>query len=127
MVRASAIHQLAFCIKTFTSKTVCSFVFAEVNISGIIDFLQDLLDDLDVNGVCRAYEIVIFYVEFRPQRFEQLTDLFRIDKWTQALILGRSDHLVAMFIRSRKKVGLLAAHPVESIKDIGHNRRVSMT
>ena len=127
VVRASAIHQFAFCIKTFTPKTVCAFVFAEVDISCIIDLLQDFLDYPGVGRGCCAYEIVILYVEFRPQGFEKLSDLVHIDKWTQALLLGRSDHLVTMFIGSCQKVGLLAAHPVESIQDIGHNRGVSMT
>ena len=127
VVRTSPVYQLTVCVETLTSKTVCAFVFAEVDIFSIIDFLQDFLDHLHVGRVCGAYEVIIFYVEFRPQRFEKITDLVRINQRTQAFSLGCLHYLVTMFICPCQKIGLTTAHPVESIQDIGYHCGVGMT
>ena len=59
MVRAFTVNQLAFGVKTFATETVLSLILAEIDISLVVDFLQDYFDDLYMLRIGGPDEMIV--------------------------------------------------------------------
>ena len=66
MVRTLAVDKLALGIETFTPKAVQPLVFTEVNIPGIINFLQNHFNNSHVLFVCCADKMIVGDIKLWP-------------------------------------------------------------
>ena len=100
MIRALGVDQLTLEIETFASKAVKSFIFAEINVTLVINFLQYLFNNSNMRFVSCADKMVVFNAEIGPEILKELADFIDIGSGTKVFLFGCTNDLVPMFIRA---------------------------
>jgi hypothetical protein len=59
VIGAFAVHQFPFGVEALAAEAVEPFVFAEIDVAGVVDALQDLLHHSHVGRVGGADEVVV--------------------------------------------------------------------
>ena len=67
MIGTEPVHELFFSVESFAAYAVVSLIFSEVDISGVVDLLENQSDCVDVVCICGPDEIIIVDGKLRPQ------------------------------------------------------------
>ncbi len=126
VIRTFAVDQFPFSIKALTSEAVLPFVFTEINVARIVDFLKNSTDDLHMGSIGCTDEVIVVDIEFRPECSKQIADLIDIGPGAQIFLFSRSYDLVSMFVGSREEINFCRAHGMKAGNDIGDNGGVGM-
>jgi hypothetical protein len=126
VVRATAVDQFPLGVKAFAPEAIKAFVFAEIDVAGIVDTLQDRLYHCHMARVGGADEIIVGNVQLRPQFPEKAADLIHVLPRRPVLLLGGADDFVSMLVRAGEKIGLVTGHGVKPPDHIRCNGGVGM-
>ena len=126
MLRAKTVFQFLLGIETFAAGAVVAAVFAEINISLVVNALEEGLNGSFMRGIGRPDELVVFYAQFGPQGL--IFGGNAVHKLLRRLAgLGRGfDNLVSVFVRPREHTGIFSAHAVKTLERIRHKGGVGV-
>ena len=74
MIRAFAVYKLSVGIESLAPETVLPFVFTEIDLPLVVNFLKHLFDDRNVIFFSGSNKVTVSDVELRPEVFELSTD-----------------------------------------------------
>ena len=125
LVLALAVHELARLLELLAADAVVALVLARVDVSGVVEVLQELLHVRLVAGIGGADEVVVGEVDGLEQRLPRLGDelvgpLLRRD----AVRRGRAEDLLPVLIGTGEHPGVFAALAVPACDDVGGDLRV---
>ena len=126
-VRAFSAIQLRFSPKSFARRTVPAFIFAFINISLIVQLLEDLLNGCDVAFIRSPNKAVVGYAQDFPQfldsRYDPVDVLFR----RNSVFLRLPLNLEAVLVGACKKHDVIALKPSVPGLGVGRNRCIRMS
>ena len=120
-------HQLGRRPEGFAGRAVHALIFAFVNISLIVEFLEDFLHDLLVAGLGGADEIVVVDVHQFPQLLGLGHDFVHVFLGRYAGFRGLGFDLLAVFVGAGEEVGVIAQHLLEPGHGIRRHGGVGVT
>src|SRR5690625_2980448 len=126
MVGALAVDELLLGVVALAGNTVEAAVLAEVDVAGVVDALQDLLDDLLVAVLAGADEVVVADAQVFPDILEACGDLVGVLPRAHAGGLGCLLDLLAVLVGTREEVGVIAAQAVEAGYDVNQRGGVGV-
>ncbi len=78
MVRTLAVHKFTLSVEALASKTVKPFIFTEVYVSRVVNFLKDLLYHCYMRRIGGSDKIIVLYIKFGPQVLKKCADIVNI-------------------------------------------------
>jgi len=126
VVGAFAVNEFALRVKPFTAYAVEPPVVAEVDISRVIDVLQDGLHHPDVLRVGGANKTIIPNIQGRPGIAKHPADAVGVTLGVHPGSPRRLHDLVAVFVRPGEEESPVAEEAVKTAHDVGDNGGVSM-
>ncbi len=121
VIRAKPIHELFLRIEPLASEAIQSTVFAERNITRIVDFLQNVLHGAHMVRICGANETIGMDMELRPQLPELLTDAIHESLGRLLAGSGAPCNLVSMFIGSGQEIRAQAQQAMVARQSVCQN------
>ncbi len=126
MIGTLPVNQFLFHVKAFAAHAVVSFIRTEINISRIVDFLQDVADGFHVVWVRGADEIIVGDGKLRPQTAKLGADAVGVFLRGDACFAGGLGDFIAVLIRSRHKKSFAPRHAGVSRQNVGDDGGVGM-
>ena len=124
MLGTLAIHELGFRLEGLTTDAVQPRVRVLVDVTVVVDPLDEVLDEPLVALVGRADEEVVVGVDEPRQLSPGLGDLVDVRLRVETLLLGHPIDLGGVLVRPGEEERRLAALLVMARKDVGRDRRV---
>ena len=126
MLGAEAVFQLFFGVETFAAVAVMATELAEIDVAGVIHFLQKVLHRALVRLVGGAHETVVGNAQLWPERLKASTDGVHEFLGGLALLFGGLHYLVAVLVRAGQKQCVLPLEFVKAGQRIRHHRGVGV-
>ena len=126
-VRAFAVNKLALRPERLAGCAVLALVFALVDIACVIEFLEDLLNGLDVIIVSRSDVTVIGDSECSPELLEVVDDSVNISLGCNAFLFCLLLYLLAMLVSTGQEHYVIALHSLHSRDAVACDRRVAVS
>jgi hypothetical protein len=127
MIRTLAIHQFPLGVETFTSDTIQSFIFAEIDVAVVINAVKNQPHRFLMNGISGANKMIMGYVQPGPQITEHPADSIRVLLRRLASFFRRDYDFFSMLIRAGKKKSFQTAKLVKTIKNIRHKSGIGVS
>ena len=125
--RTLAVYQLGFCPEAFAWCTVFSLILALVDITLVVQFLEDFLYSFNVI-IIRCPDIaVITDVHIRPKALECFYDFVYIFLWGNAFFSGFLFDFQTVFIGTGEEHDIIALHPAVTSDGVASNRCIAMS
>ncbi len=125
-VRAFSVLELQLRPERLAGGAVPAFVLPLINISLIVQLLENLLHALHMALIRGADEIIIADVHQLPQILNAGHDVVHISLGSHALILRLALNLLAVLIRTRQEIRIIAGHPLEASHGVSCRGTVCM-
>jgi hypothetical protein len=126
MLRTLTVHQFLCGIEPFTANTILAAVGAKVDISLVINLLEEIAHYLLVKLISSADEVVVGNIKTWPGFAKQLADLVSVSLRIFTCGSGGFYDFVPMFICAGEKIGFLPGEQMETVKNIGDDGGVGM-
>ena len=126
MLGTFTVFQLFFSVKPLTAHAVITTVFAMINITRIIDFLQHLLYDLFMTIFGCANKIIVFDVQFVPQFQELGRHIIAVFLRVDLLCFRRFLYFLSVLVKSGQKECIGTNAAVIACQYISQNSGIGM-
>lgn len=127
MVGAKAQNQLFFRIEPLATHAVIPFIRAEINITCIVNLLQNVANGLDMIGIGCADEIIVSDGKLGPQAAELGTDGISVLLGADAGFHGGFCNFVTVLVGAGDKKSFSSRHAGVSGQHIGDDSGISVT
>jgi len=126
VIRAFAVDKFTRVIEPFAIIAVESFVFAEIDIPGVVDLCENMFYNRNVVGIGCPDKPVVIDADLGPDFPEQAADPVRIGLRTFIVFFGRFYDFITVFVRAGQEKRFFFAHIMETAGNIGCNGCVGM-
>ncbi len=121
MIGTFSFHQFFFRVKALAAETIVSPILSKIDVSRIIDLLEDLLDRFLVIGIRCPNKIIIRDTAGIPGGAKKGADTVSLDLRLRPVFFGRLGDLVPMLIGPREQEGLDSLAPVIPLQGVGND------
>jgi len=126
MLGALAVNKFFCGIEPFTANTILTAIGAKVDVSLVINLLEDIAYYSLVKLICGADEVVVGNIKIWPGFAEQIADLVNVSLRILTCGGGSFYDFVTMFICPSEKIGFFACEYVKTVQYIRNDGRVGM-
>jgi len=126
MLRALTVNQFLCGIEPFTANTILAAVGAKVDISLVVNLLEDIAHYSFVKLISGADEVVVGNIKTWPGLAKQLADLVSVGLRIFTCGSGGFYDFVPMLICAGEKIGFFPCEHMKTVQNISDNGRVGM-
>jgi hypothetical protein len=102
-IRTFAIHEVLFGPESLVRDAVPALIIVLIDLSSIVEILENLLNDPFMAEFCRTDEVVIGDIQPLPEGLETFHHFIAVSLWIHSPLLSSSLHLLTMFVCTRQE------------------------